>query len=333
MKEQILQEVKERREQCVKHFRMAQKGMAAAVYPSPVHYEKDGQWEEIDNRLEPVMEDGREVYKNRASSLKVCFAGELGEDSLVTVEKDGRKVSWRLDTPTQPESGASAQLSGGLSAQPAYSISTQPVYGETAEDVSNELRTASEESAKVCSGKRGFQVLEKSEFWKDPAVLREEKNAAARSETVAAESETAVTRSETAVSRSEDSELVSEPVVTGTDTAQSAEGSNGQLDVATVREKMGVPHLLSEGMYEGVLPGVDLHYALHGERIKENIRIHTRTAAQQPFVFSFSHPGMEMRMEEDGSMGLYAKTSGENTVDVQDDHEDQEDQETSGQSE
>ena len=65
MRDRILREVPEKRERCVKHFQMTQKGMAAAVYPAPVHYEEDGQWKEIDNRLEAVQEDGREVYRER----------------------------------------------------------------------------------------------------------------------------------------------------------------------------------------------------------------------------------------------------------------------------
>lgn len=73
MRDRILREVPEKRERCVKHFQMTQKGMAAAVYPAPVHYEEDGQWKEIDNRLEPVQEDGREVYRNLASAVRVSL--------------------------------------------------------------------------------------------------------------------------------------------------------------------------------------------------------------------------------------------------------------------
>ena len=38
MRDRILREVPEKRERCVKHFQMTQKGMAAAVYPAPIHY-------------------------------------------------------------------------------------------------------------------------------------------------------------------------------------------------------------------------------------------------------------------------------------------------------
>ena len=37
MRDRILREVPEKRERCVKHFQMTQKGMAAAVYLSLIH--------------------------------------------------------------------------------------------------------------------------------------------------------------------------------------------------------------------------------------------------------------------------------------------------------
>ena len=89
MRDRILREVPEKRERCVKHFQMTQKGMAAAVYPAPVHYEEDGQWKEIDNRLEPVQEDGREVYRNFASAVRVSFAKE--SDTKELIQEDLKK--------------------------------------------------------------------------------------------------------------------------------------------------------------------------------------------------------------------------------------------------
>ena len=98
MKEKLLRELTGKRKRCVKYFQMNEKGVAAAVYPGPVHYEEDGEWKDIDNRLEAVTEEGREVYQNKASDVKVKFAGETGTGDLVSVEKNGMKVSWKLDT-------------------------------------------------------------------------------------------------------------------------------------------------------------------------------------------------------------------------------------------
>ena len=105
MREQILRELTEKRDQCVKHFRMSEKGVAAAVYPEPVHYEENGEWKEIDNRLESATEEGREIFTNKASDMKVRFASEAGDGDLVSVEKNGMKVSWEMEDPGDSDSG------------------------------------------------------------------------------------------------------------------------------------------------------------------------------------------------------------------------------------
>lgn len=91
MKEKVLQEITEKRDRYTKHFMLPEKGTAAAVYPEPVHYETESGWEEIDNRLEAVSKDGKECYQNKASDLQVCFAKQTGENTLVSMEKDGKK--------------------------------------------------------------------------------------------------------------------------------------------------------------------------------------------------------------------------------------------------
>ena len=51
-----------------------EKGTAAAVYAVPVHYEENGNWQEIDNRLESAVQGGKRIYQNKASRVHVCFA-------------------------------------------------------------------------------------------------------------------------------------------------------------------------------------------------------------------------------------------------------------------
>lgn len=220
MRDRILREVPEKRERCVKHFQMTQKGMAAAVYPAPVHYEEDGQWKEIDNRLEAVQENGREVYRNLASAVRVSFAKESDTKELVTIEKDGKKILW----------GLSPFL---------YTKSTRNVNYES------EIST--------------FRVLKKEDFWKEAEML--------------------------------------DMKVSVLDEEESEEDE--------IRKMMCVPHLNGEGVYEEILPGIDLHYSIQGEQLKENIRLNRKEAAEQELSFQLMHPGMELRSEEDGGLGLY----------------------------
>lgn len=220
MRDRILREVPEKRERCVKHFQMTQKGMAAAVYPAPVHYEEDGQWKEIDNRLEAVQEDGREVYRNLASAVRVSFAKESDTKELVTIEKDGKKILWGLSPFLHTKSTRNVNCEGEIST---------------------------------------FRVLEKEDFWKEAEML--------------------------------------DMKVSVLDEEESEEDE--------IRKMMCVPHLNGEGVYEEILPGIDLHYSIQGEQLKENIRLNRKEEAEQELSFQLTHPGMELRNEEDGGLGLY----------------------------
>ena len=50
-------EDKGRREDHIKQFRMTDGSWLAATYPYAVHYEENGSWVEIDNRLEEKEQD------------------------------------------------------------------------------------------------------------------------------------------------------------------------------------------------------------------------------------------------------------------------------------
>ena len=270
MKEQILREIPEKREQCVKHFELTEKGMAAAIYPAPVHYEEDGVWQEIDNRLEEVTEDGKPVYQNKASSVKVSFAEDAGEDGLVSLEKNGNKVTWGLMVEDVPET--------------------------------QRMRVRKKNSK--------FRVLEEPEYWKPEASPNE----------VPKDQNPGNQESETpgmgeGDSPEDDMEIIGGNTGSEKEPAEEEpmeETSKEESDEATsipddkdVQKMMSVPNLVSEGVYEDILEGVDLHYVLQGERIKENIRLQTKEAAEQKLSFTISHPGMILVEEEDGSLGLY----------------------------
>ena len=305
MKERILQEVKEKRERYAKHFRTEQKGMAAAVYPNAVHYREDGVWKEIDNRLEAAVENGKPVYKNRASAVKVTFAGEADKDPLVTVEKDGLKVMWGLQAGQQetPETEASTADPGSMKESAAVGSTDNATGGQI-------------------PGKCSFRVLEKPEVkrYSETAEMKLRKTELQEAELLRSEmTEGKMTKSEMTESMAQEADA-SEPgsesaagVVAqdagatepGTESAAEAAVQDAEALDDSDRRLMGVPNLTSEGMYADILPGIDLHYALQSELVKENIRIRTREAAETRLTFSFCHPGLEMRKEPDGSLGLY----------------------------
>lgn len=85
------------REENIKRFVREDRAVEAVIYPYPVHYEENGEWKDIDNRLTlQTRADGTQVYTNQEGAYQVSFATNANSEELVKVEKDGYTISWRL---------------------------------------------------------------------------------------------------------------------------------------------------------------------------------------------------------------------------------------------
>ena len=81
-----------------KQFRREDGMRESIVYDHPVHYKKDGAWERIDNTLRREKgKDGKEVYRNAASSLEAALATELGAEKTVSLTHKGKTLSWQIE--------------------------------------------------------------------------------------------------------------------------------------------------------------------------------------------------------------------------------------------
>ena len=63
-----MKEVISKRTACMKVFEHADHRFTAAIYGTPVHYMKDGHWEEIDNRLEAAADVDEEEIADGAAN-------------------------------------------------------------------------------------------------------------------------------------------------------------------------------------------------------------------------------------------------------------------------
>ncbi len=80
-----------------KHFRKADGSYVAAVYGSPVHYEKNGKWEEVDNTLVPIVENGKTVgYEAKSRDNKITLPTKLGKNQFITMSDPSDKYTIRL---------------------------------------------------------------------------------------------------------------------------------------------------------------------------------------------------------------------------------------------
>ena len=110
-------EEESKREANIKQFRMSDGSMLAATYPKAVHFEEDGSWTEIDNRLEaveaekllaqeaafpsgeaqePLWDQDELLYHNRQNRFGVVLPVVLHEESWFGVSDSGHELYFRL---------------------------------------------------------------------------------------------------------------------------------------------------------------------------------------------------------------------------------------------
>lgn len=93
----ILSELTEKREENVKQFLMSDGTFLAATYATPVHYEENGAWKDVDNRLvDAVDENNQSVLQNKAGSFQTRFAKKAKSKKLVSLTQKGHKIEWAL---------------------------------------------------------------------------------------------------------------------------------------------------------------------------------------------------------------------------------------------
>ena len=128
------------RSERVKHFRMGDGSYVAVQYDVPVHHrDADGQWQDIDNTLEPVgqtyaVEDG-----------SVAFAASLNGDAVFTADADEHRVQLFLDGDSDALPSHDATLAAP---EPTEAVALPEVTEETkeaAEEPAEETETATSE--------------------------------------------------------------------------------------------------------------------------------------------------------------------------------------------
>ncbi|SHI03413.1 DNRLRE domain-containing protein [Clostridium grantii] len=93
----IVKEDTEKRERNVKHFLKEDNTYEAVIYPYSVHYNNNGQWEDIDNTLiDSTDEDNNSILENKNNSYKVKFGKKVDSNKLVSIKKDKYEIYWNL---------------------------------------------------------------------------------------------------------------------------------------------------------------------------------------------------------------------------------------------
>ena len=94
-KTEIVGEILEKRTLNEKHFLQEDGNIIATIYPSDIHYEKNGELVDIDNTFEESTED-EGLYKNKSNSFEVKFAKKSNKNNLVKLQIKDHNIKWSL---------------------------------------------------------------------------------------------------------------------------------------------------------------------------------------------------------------------------------------------
>lgn len=92
-------EVTQQRTHNSKTFDLGRGAYQTVIYPETVHFkDAEGQWKEIDNRLEEARNEQDEaILRNQSNVLTMEFAKQTGKAPLVCVSnKKGQKIAWNI---------------------------------------------------------------------------------------------------------------------------------------------------------------------------------------------------------------------------------------------
>lgn len=99
---EIVGEILEKRTLNQKHFLQDDGTIISTVYPSNIHYEKDGKLVDIDNSLEEKNED-EGIYQNKNNDFKIKFAKKSNKNNLVKLSIKNHNIKWSLQNSNKVE--------------------------------------------------------------------------------------------------------------------------------------------------------------------------------------------------------------------------------------
>ncbi|QVK19278.1 DNRLRE domain-containing protein [Mycoplasmatota bacterium] len=85
-------ELTENRTEYEKYFRKIDGTYEVAIYNQPVHYFKNGKWEDIDNRLN----ENKDELETKANKFKLKFPKKLDDNKKIKLKMDDYSIDWKV---------------------------------------------------------------------------------------------------------------------------------------------------------------------------------------------------------------------------------------------
>ena len=127
------------REENVKHFLMSNHTYRAVVYSTPVHYQQDGEWVDIDNTLTAQAASSGDDFSGQITTdgpFKVKFANNINSSKLVRIDKDDYRISWAYQSATKRNANGNvkAKVSANDAALDAVANTTSTITYDYVEE-------------------------------------------------------------------------------------------------------------------------------------------------------------------------------------------------------
>ena len=330
----LIGELSEDRDESIKVFRRADGAKEAVVYSDPIHYLNGETWETIDNTLELVtLEDGTQVYRNKANDFVVSFSPTFNADNLITVESKGHILSWRFaegvlfaqeepvkeeteapeaEVPEEPEQSDEQPAEEPEDAEPVEEPGEEQDDQETPSDESESIEVSEE------SGQEETEtpVEEETEAEDEPEELEE----APSEEPIAEDPEVAETEEETEPEEPE-AETIEEPEAEDEPAYETLKITDAKAEVVVREQKepetdedrdmlLRFPEeLTSELAYVDRASGLNVRYVLSGKRLSEQIVL--EHAPENAIAYSTLLTADGLKAEEKDGRIVFVDEAGE----------------------
>ena len=136
---EVVGEVTENRTEFSKEYKLNNGLSLAVVYPEAVHYQKNGQWEDIDTTL--TAKNG--IYTTAASPWNVFFPQQLSQSNAITVELNGHTVSFAMAGELRGSADAKLTISNIGSENATLAVTQMQVASAQVETFDYSLEKAS----------------------------------------------------------------------------------------------------------------------------------------------------------------------------------------------
>lgn len=266
-----MKEVISKRTACMKVFEHADHSFTAAIYGTPVHYMKDGHWEEIDNRLEAAADEP----PADADDISDADADEIASEENADAETAALQAVNDISVESAANGGDMENISGAFKVR-----------------LSNKVKKKQMVSLGEASRKLTWGFVDANSVKRQILKDTEEKEEMA----VAADVQT----SEDNQTENLQADSAGAENNASADTADNAEAEDPTAAYA-------VRHLKSRILYPEAFRGVDIRYTIGPESLKEDLILKGADAVS---AFTWRYAPGELKARQEGADIVFEDAKG-----------------------